>query len=202
VPAWDAGTANRQEELMSRKPRLYLAVVAVLAVTALVPASSSAAQFHWTNTKTIVSTALDKQVFTFNAGAVKCTNAAGFGEPSLSAQILDLTVSYSSCTAFGLGGVKVSPVTYRYHADGHLDLLTPLTIRSELGGCEVIVSAQNGLTAVSYTNNYNRLIEKNAVGGISYTTKGSGICGSGGTNGALTGSNEWEQLSGSIAWEK
>jgi hypothetical protein len=191
---------------MSRQPKMYFALAAVAALMAIVPATSSASYFGYEVGGDFSSEQLEPQELTFESGyKLKCSKAYGSGktESYAPAQSIYLTVNYSGCTAFGLGWVKVSPVKYRYGADGTLDLRNQVTIDVALGGCSVVLSPQSNLGAVTYTNSGKSVVVENAVGGIAYTTAGSGICGSSGTDATLTGRNEMKLNGGysRLWWE-
>jgi hypothetical protein len=193
---------------VSRKPRLYLAFLAVVSVLAVVPATSSAAQFNWSEQGTFSSKALGPQVLNLAGGSwgsVRCGAAAGSGtHASTQVAYLDLKVTYSNCSAFGFAGPKVSPVTYRYYADGRVDILTPLTIEVSTY-CTMKIEPHNNLTAVQYANNGGKLKIENAISGIAHTSSGPAagvVCPPSSSNGTLTGLNELERVGGgTVGWQ-
>jgi len=194
---------------MFSRSRLFLAFAAAAALMAVIPATSSAAEFKWSATGSFASKALQPQVLTLASGpygSVKCTSASGQGGlTSTDYSQFELTVSYSGCTAFGFQGVQTTAVKYRYHADGRFDVVTPLTVSVPFAACTLTIKPQANRTAVQYANNGGRIIFENAVGGIAYTTEGAGVgqlCPASGSNATLTGSNELERVGGgSVYWQ-
>jgi hypothetical protein len=180
---------------VSRKPKMYLAFSAVVALLAVVPATSLAANFQFGGGQNILSKSLERQQLTVKAGPVKCW-ASGSGVPATSGRF-DLTVTYSGCTAFGFANVNVSPASYRYNADGELDLLNEVTIKVLGAGCTFVLKPQSNLSSVAYSNNGPRLISKKTISGITYTSSG-GLCGASGSDATLTGDEEMEQVNGGI----
>lgn len=196
-----------------RKSKLYLTFAAVLALMAAVPAASSADQFHWSTTGSYASYPLENPVFTLEgetepSGILKCTKAAGSGALTYTDfSFFDLTVQYSNCALFEFIVWKPLEVTYRYHADGQLDLLTPLThTLSPFDWCTLTIPAQKDLGTVHYANNYNKMKIDHEIEGISYSLKGPsqfGCAAASRTDGTLDGLTEMGMVGGgSVNWEE
>ena len=179
-------------------------LVAVFALSAIGAANASAATFTASATGTLSGKATNTQVFTTNAGQVKCTSAATSGSiTSTEAATQHVTVNYTGCTAFGFIGVDISAATYLFNAGGTVDIVNPITINVTGAGCHQTVPAQKALGTVTYTTNGSKLVVAANVTKITYTATG-GLCGSGeATNGTYSGSNEVERVGGgSIGWDK
>ncbi|MGA9566771.1 MAG: hypothetical protein WBS19_14700, partial [Candidatus Korobacteraceae bacterium] len=74
-------------------------------------------------------------------------------------------------------------------------------VETILGNCSILVDPQS-LKAVTYENKSGKIVEKTNVSGISYTTSGSSVCGSSGTNGTYIGNNEIEREGGgTLEWK-
>jgi hypothetical protein len=203
----------KQGGSVSRKIKLYLSFAAVIALAASVPAASSATGYQFTasNPGALSSFALGNQVFgSFGNVTVECKEASG----SMTLQEfrftnLYLKVSYSNCTSklFGsLGAGTVSPAEYTYNANGTLALRNQVTIVEKQTGCKYLISPQENLTPVTYTNHkvgeFTRVITEAAVSKIAYTsTVGGPICGESGTNGTLSGRDEvFIAGGGNLSW--
>ena len=90
---------------------LGLAFVAVLALGALSATAASAAEFHSEAAHTILDGSQpvgEDDVWTFNAGTVKCTSATYSGtQSSATTASLSVKPTYSGCTAFGFVNTPV-----------------------------------------------------------------------------------------------
>jgi hypothetical protein len=88
---------------------LNMTVIAACGIGLLVAAPSSGTEFHSSVAHTILSgSQIGEDVFTFNAGTVKCKSATYSGTRSTSTTTtIRLAPSYSECTAFGFVGATV-----------------------------------------------------------------------------------------------
>ena len=134
---------------------------------------------------------------------MKCTTAATSGTiASTNFSEQEMTVSYSTCTAFGFVNTDISPATYLFTASGLVHLKNTISISPTGAGCSLTIHPQNALGTISYTNLAGGKlgIDPN-VKNIAYTSTG-GLCGSAGTNGTYTGNSEVERVGGgSISWD-
>jgi len=147
---------------MTRKLKaLGLAFVAVLAFGALSATAASAASFHSEVEHTIIDGAqpvAEDDVFTVNAGTVKCTSATYTGTQSTATnETVTVTPSYSGCTAFGFvnAPIDVNGCTYTFNAaNDDLIITCPegKTITVTAFNCHVDVGSQTIGTGISYHN--------------------------------------------------
>jgi hypothetical protein len=193
---------------------LGLAALAVLAVSAVSASGAQASQF----TSSVASTTLSgtqetTNIFTTGAGAVECEEAtfsgteAGTADGGLgfTSQTATVHPTYGSCTAFGFPAeVNTASCQYELSAGGSTNIIncaTPIKITIPIGGCNVTVGNQSGLTSVSYANEAGGDILVTAnVKGITFTSSG-GLCGSSGTTGTYTGSVLTNGGAANIAWD-
>jgi len=177
---------------MTRKFKtLGLAIVAVLAMSAVV---ASAAQAQFTSNSyptTITATSpLSNDDFKTEAGSVEC--AGHFtGEATEASSTQTVNASYSECRAFGFASatVAMNGCDYVFHSNGEVDLECSGTNKVVItaGACEIQIGTQTGLKSVALTNNGNHIDVKASVKGIAYTvTKDGFLCPFSGT-GAKTG---------------
>jgi hypothetical protein len=176
---------------MRRKVRILgiLGTIA-FAFSLVAAANASAAHFQTNETGTVKGKALNTQTFTFSGGTAKCTTATTSGSVSEDGPAeLKVSVAYSGCTAFGKEAT-VSTAELDLHASGTVDVLNTITVT--VSGCTVKIGSQSGLKSVSYEDQESgKLIEKESLSNISYTSSG-GICGSSGSTGSFSGNSELE----------
>jgi|GEM_PF-1204185 len=116
---------------------------------------------------------IGEDVFTFNAGTVKCKSVTYTGFLPAESASLELTPSYGECTAFGFLGtmIDVNGCKYRFNsesvlaedkASGSVDVVCPggNKIVITAPNCEVSVGNQNGLKTVNYTDTTTALPKK------------------------------------------
>lgn len=170
---------------------LGLALVAVLAMSAVV-ASAASAQFtadSYPKTVTAVSE-LGNDVFKIDNASVECKGHFE-GTASEASTTLTVTPVYSNCKAFGFASATVvmNGCDYVFHSNGEVDLECPAgnSIVISAGNCEVDVGTQTGLKTVGLANNGSHVDVKADVGGITGTvTKDGFLCPLSGT-GVKTG---------------
>jgi hypothetical protein len=164
--------------------------LAFFALSAIAASAASAAGFQTNETGTLSGVALTPQAFKTNAGEIRCTTASASGSvTAMASETLKVLVNYSGCTAFGFTSVTVSPAEYVLHANGAEDVLNMVTFTVPLAGCSLTVGPQSGIGTIAYSNSGMNLVATSAISGIVYTSTG-GLCGSSGTNGTFTGSDE------------
>lgn len=194
-----------------RRPKLYVAVLAMAALMAVIPAGSAAgSQFHWSSTGSYESQPLGTQTVltltdgpSYYKGSIECSNASGNGTlTGTTGNYFYLTVTYSNCKVFGFVHGKAVDIKYRYHANGEVDILAPATFSVLSGWCTWTIEAQTGLKDVSYSNSGNNMIIGQTLSNVSYSAGGS-LCPSGtGTNATAAGESEMKMTGGgSINWE-
>jgi hypothetical protein len=205
----------KEEKSMSRMSNLYVAIAAIGAALAAVPVASSANSvnvppgFEYSAPGTAASKLLDQQVLTTDGGTLKCNSLVGTEKLNKLQPLpaLELYTSYSSCSAFSIATVDVTPnVLIGYNADGTLSLLSELTITPKIFGfpmCHVVLKPQSGLGTVSYTNKDHggsqSVVATQTVKDLVYESTGGG-CGPSGTDGTLTGSVAIERVGGGGLW--
>jgi hypothetical protein len=149
---------------MNRKLKaLGLALVAVLAMGAFSASAASAGDFHSESaTDTVIKGSQEgTDVFTVNAGTVKCNEATYAGvQAGATATQVKVNPSYSECTAFGFVSTTIhsKQCTYEFSGDNNnvvIDCPTNEPITVTAFNCWVTVDDQT-------------------IGGISYTNKGAG----------------------------
>jgi hypothetical protein len=192
---------------------LGLAVVAVLAMSAVVASAAQAVEFKagaYPAALTAKAESLangGSQKFVTTAGTVTCDTVTGTATLSGPASsILTTTITYTdsaleaegkkdTCTG-PLGSqpvIEMNGCQYRFNVAGTVDIVCPesKTIVVNGGGlCTVKIGSQTGLSKVTYTTITEGGIEKvtisPAVTNIKYSH--SGLCGTGsGTTGSYTG---------------
>lgn len=172
-------------------------LVAVFALCAIGAASASAGEFTAEETGEIDGKALNTQVFTTSGGEVKCTSLDVTGSiTEVKSLKQHATVQYTGCTAFGIPA-HVSPATYLFTSSGEVHVKNTITITVTIPffpDCHVTVGPQS-LNTVDYANSGNNVKLTATVGGIVYTTSGSG-CGAGGNSGTYEGASEVTLKSG------
>jgi hypothetical protein len=145
---------------MNRKLKaLGLALVAVLAMGALSASAASAENFHSESaTDTVLKgSQVGTDVFTVNAGTVKCNEATYAGTQSgATATTVKVTPTYSECTAFGFvsTAIDVNGCTYEFSSDNSNVVIgcatNPITVTAF--NCWVTVGSQTTNGGITYTN--------------------------------------------------
>jgi hypothetical protein len=150
---------------MNRKLKaLGLALVAVFALAAMSAATASAEEFHSETAHTTYTGAqVAEDIFTVNAGTVKCKKAEYAGTQSV-ATSKEATVSptYKECTAFGFVNTTIDVngcgyIFTRTPVNGdessiHIECPAGNSIVVTAFNCEVTVPAQTLSGGVTYTN--------------------------------------------------
>jgi len=186
---------------------LGLALVAVLAMSAVVASAASALQFTASKYPTTVTatTALGNDVFTTEGGAVECEGHFE-GESKEASETMTIKATYTKCKAFGFAeaSVNMNGCDYVFHSNGVVDLechkfnskgetekTGPVIITA--GACEVQITTQTGLESVALSNNGLHIdakadvtVTKNSPGIVYTVTKDGFLCPFGGT-GSKTG---------------
>jgi len=170
---------------------LGLALVAVLAMSAVV-ASAASAQFTASSYPTTVTatSALGNDDFKTEAGSVEC--AGHFeGTSAEASSTMTIKANYTGCKAFGFAeaSVNMNGCDYVFHSNGEVDLECSGTNKVVItaAACEVQIGSQTGLKSVTLNNGSGDITAQANVGGIAYTvTKDGFLCPFNGT-GAKTG---------------
>jgi hypothetical protein len=186
---------------------IYLALVAVFALSAVAASSAVAVpHFRTSHIGAILGTG-GEQVFTDEAGGtpVKCTAAHATGNAeALEETVTKQLVLYTGCKA-SIDTVHQIHATYLIHANGEVDIDGPIAIKVEgIGACEIVVEAQKGLKELLFDNNAAKteITALAHVGGIK--SKGSGgLCGGSHTGGTYTGNVTSKLVEvGELEWVK
>jgi hypothetical protein len=197
---------------MIRKSKaLGLALVAVLAMSAVVASAASASKFE--SAKYPVNlTGSQSTTHKFTAGGteVTCKSATFKGSASGASETQTIHPEYKECTAFGFLGATITTTgcDYKFHAGaetgtnkhaGTVDVVCEAgkAIKVSASTCALEIKGQNGLSAVSFLNetsgaNAGKVTVGANVASIAYTTTQDGfLCPLAGTgnfnNGGYTG---------------
>jgi hypothetical protein len=160
---------------------LGLALVAVLAMSAVVASAASAPFTSSTYPTTDTATSpLGNDVFTVDGSSVEC---AGHFEGTATEASTSLTVNatYTNCKAFGFASASVTMngCDYVFHSNGTVDVECGSAgpIKIVAGNCEVQVSSQTGLGTVALSNNGNHIdVDANVSGITANATKDGFLC--------------------------
>lgn len=175
---------------MQRFKVIGLALVAVLALSAVVATAAMAEKYHAEEAPVkVIGTQLEAHVFKAQAGTISCTKASFSGE-SLATAVAELNIkaSYSGCTFLGVVGVPVEmgACTYQFlepvgkkskvSVVGTECTLTQKPIKFTAAGCTVKIAKQANLGTLEYVNKgtgSGRTVEVIPnVTGITYTQSG------------------------------
>jgi hypothetical protein len=160
---------------------LGLALVAVLAMSAVV-ASAASAQFTANSYPTTVTatSALGNDVLTVDGSSTECSVHY---EGTLSEASTTLTVkpTWTNCKAFGFASATMNTngCDYVFHSGGSLDIECPVgkTITLVGGNCEVQFGTQTGLKSLSLSNGHPHINAQFNVSGITANvTKDGFLC--------------------------
>jgi hypothetical protein len=160
-PAW---AIDQEGKRMNRKHKIFrLALASVLAL-AISASSAAAAEFHTEAAETVFSgSQVGEDVWTFQAGTVKCTEATYTGLSTVATSTsLTVTPTYGGCTAFGFIGAKfeVNGCQYKFTAT------TATTGALEL--------CPGGQTMTIITSICDVHISKSLFADVSYASEGTG----------------------------
>jgi hypothetical protein len=190
---------------MIRNLKMFgLAAMAIFALSAVAVASASADEFHGESAPVNFSgSQTTANVFTTNAGTVKCATATFSGtNATTTSSTAELAATYGGCKAFGFLEVPVTMngCKYKFHLGAATVATTDITgcnagkkIEVDAPGCVVTVGEQTGLGSITLSNagaGTSRDINASvAVTGITYTVPAGCILTSAGTfsNGEYTG---------------
>jgi hypothetical protein len=182
---------------MNRKLKaLGLALAAVMAMAAFA-SSAYAAEFHSEATHTEIKGEQEEtDVFTTNAGTVKCTTATYVGTTSAATTSeITVTPTYSNCTAFGFVNTPIDTNNCHYTFTSNptvppvLHILCPTApITVTAFNCWVTVGSQTVNSGIEYTNKgagttRDVTVDVN-ISGLTYTQHSKSFPGC--TNGTFT----------------
>jgi len=179
---------------LDSKAAVFALAMLVLGFSAVAAADASAAKFQTNEFGTLAGSATSTQTFKTNGGSIECTAAATSGSVEyFEAASQKVTVAYSSCKAFGIANVSISPAEFELHAGGTVDVLNTITLSVAatifFPKCTITVGPQSGLGSISYKNSSGKVTAEFAISGITYSSSG-GACGASGSNGTYTGNDE------------
>ena len=200
---------------MQRIRTLGLALIAVLALSAVAVSSASASSFlahpkvaGLEGLKTLDINVGNHKFKTGSGFSIECTSAKSEGD---AANLKGLTtiekVSYAGCTVLGVFTATVSTAEYEFSADLKVTQKNTVVITVKaFSTCFVVVSptGNSNLNSVHYANQGQDLKVNAAVKGISAFVSG-GECGESGTNkeAEYTGeSRAWLESGGRLGWDK
>ncbi|HKO37938.1 MAG TPA: hypothetical protein VJU14_06185 [Solirubrobacterales bacterium] len=160
---------------------------AVFALSAISAVNASAVTFTASATGNLVGSATQTQVFTTNAGQIKCSTAEVSGEIKSTASTEQrLTVIHKNCIAFGFATVHISPEDYLFTGNGTVHIENTITINVTGAKCHQTIAPQTVGTVSYVAQGFTGTIVEPNVKNISYTSTG-GLCSTGGLNGTYTG---------------
>jgi hypothetical protein len=187
---------------MNRKLKAFgLVLVAVFAMSALSAATASAELFHAGEHGTVIGENVGEEVFTTNAGTVKCKTAKYTGTSTTNtpgSQIV--TPQYSSCTAFGFVNTTIDVGTCQYRFNTPVNTTSTVDIINcgangvvvTAFNCEVTIPNQSGLSHVVWENvagtSPHHIRANVTISGITYIQHSKSFpgCNTAGTNGTPT----------------
>jgi hypothetical protein len=189
-----------------------LAIVAVVAFSAVAVAGASAEEFIASKTGKLNGKATNTQEFQTGTGAkVKCTTATPSGEVTeTKATKQAVSVTYGGCSVEGIGTASVSLAMYTFFIPLEVSVLEPITITASVLGvkCKIEVTDQSLVTGHSmseleYENKSGKLLVKSKVTKIASEIKESNstsLCGTAGEKkeGTYSGNVETELEGGTI----
>jgi hypothetical protein len=184
---------------------LGIAMVAVLALSAVVASAASAANFTASKYPTAgtAESALGNDDFKTEAGSVECKAHFLTGSLSEPAASITVTPTYTGCKAFGFlnATVNMNGCDYTFYTTGVVDVKCPAgkSIIITASTCETTVPAQTGLSTVDLKNNGTGISAQATVTGIKYNVTKDGIgCPFGGT-GEKTGATYTQNAAVQVA---
>jgi hypothetical protein len=190
---------------------LGLALAAVLAMSAFIGSSASAAEFHSEGENTTVTgSQVNTHLLKTTAGEITCLKVTSEGTmaPKTSGSIT-ISEFFSECHIIFFGSkisatLNTNSCHFVLYASGSTDIVCPAgkKITFSASGCTVEIGAQTGKKSVSYANQENKHIHISFnVSGISYNHSGF-TCGTGsGTTGTYVGTTTASGNKGKIWYE-
>lgn len=139
-------------------PKVLGAVAAVLALLAIGASTASAAAFQAAEyTAELKGQQEGSHVLTAEGGlSITCTTVSMSGEMTKASETIELTPTYSGCTASGLSAtVATEGCKFRFDANASdMDIVCPGTnaILVKAVTCEAKIGSQNGITTVTNSN--------------------------------------------------
>ena len=203
------GITTERDHMIRNLKSLGLALVAVLAMSAVVASAAQAVPSFTASAYPATGTGSNKagsETFTTEAGTVQCDSHFE-GTLTEASSTLTITPKYSECTAFGFlnATVETEGCTYVFHAteqvsagvyNSHVDVVCPegKSIKIVAATCKAEVKSQNGLTTAKSTNSGSSVTVQPNVTNIAMTVTQDGFgCPFSGT-GAKTGSYHGDVL--------
>jgi hypothetical protein len=172
---------------------LGIAMVAVLALSAVVASAASATNFTASKYPTSGTATSEKGNDDFNteAGSVECKAHFHVGPLTEPSETVTVVPTYTECKAFGFlnATVNMNGCDYEFNVNGNVKVLCPAgkSIIITAGTCETTIGAQGPLSKVDLANSGTGISAQATVTGIAYTVTKDGIgCPFSGT-GAKTG---------------
>jgi hypothetical protein len=154
-----------------RLKSLGLALLAVLAFASVSVSAASAAEFHSEIAHTALSgTQVGEDVFTTNAGTVKCKKASYTGTSSaVTTPHQTVAPSYSECTAFGFVNATIDPNGCTYTFAAVAGTPSPIT-----GTVQIVCTGEKKYIEVTAFNCDVKVGPQGPLKGITYTNAGAG----------------------------
>ena len=177
--------------------RLGALIVVAFTLSAIGAAAASAAHFTASATGELEGSALETQVWTINAGQIKCSTAKTTGKIVSTMSVeQEVETKYSGCTAFGFASVHISNERWLWTANGTAHLKNTVVIDLTMGGCQTSFGPQT-VGTISFSNSGSNTIVTPHVTGMSYTTSPPhSLCGTAASNGTHTGAKLVKRVGG------
>jgi len=167
---------------------LGLAMVAVLAMSAVVASAASATNFTASSypTSATASSPIGNDDFKTEAGSVECAAHFHVGPLSKASETVTVNPTYTGCKAFGFlnATVNMNGCDYTFNVNGSVTVNCPAgkSIIITAGTCETTIGAQGPLNKVDLANSGTGISAQATVTGVAYTVTKDGIgCPFGGT---------------------
>ena len=172
-------------------------IAAVLAFCVFGAAQASASTFTASATGSLSGEATTTQTFTTDAGQIKCTTVEVTGTiSSVATESQTETLTFKNCTAFGFVSVDFPPLQFQVTSNGTAHITNTVTIVVTGAACHKTYASQTSLGTVTFTNVAGgKTIAHYNLTGITYTGTG-GVCGTFGTNGTYSGSQQIGRVGG------
>ena len=160
---------------------LGLAIVAVLALSAVVASAAGASEFtagSYPATAT-ASSAKGNDDFNTEAGSVQCKAHFHVGSLAAASESVTVTPTYSECQAFGFlsATVHMNGCDYVFYTNEKVDLACPKekSVVITAATCTVAIHAQGELSTVDLTPKETDVEAKANVTNIKYTVTNDGF---------------------------
>ncbi|HYG96179.1 MAG TPA: hypothetical protein VD741_03635 [Solirubrobacterales bacterium] len=159
---------------------LGIALVAVLAMSAVVASAASATNFTASSypTSATASSPIGNDDFKTEAGSVECAAHFNVGPLSKASETVTVVPTYTGCKAFGFlnATVNMNGCDYVFNVNGSVNLSCGVKyVEITAGTCRLIIAGQSNLSKVDLANSGSGISAQATVGGINYSVIQDGI---------------------------